>query len=348
MTTSGVLDLLREYAGYSVSFEKDSNCYVLHESELFDGKVNVLLRDLNYFDVFEQFENFVIGELQCNGRWRNITGRDFVKIDLKWFSMWLRFKGAATFMSRKILWNGVYESAETAFIEKVVESGYCCVDAGAHIGYHTLLMSKLAGDSGRVYSFEVDDNLLKVLQENISLNSIGNVYCHHIGLSDQDGSARYVHGGSIMSNDDSGISCMMQTLDRFLLLSDRKSGRADFVKIDTSGYDCKILRGMKGVVVRNPDIVIMMEYNPSLLALFGDTNDVLVRTFEELGLEARTLQASWNGSGFVLSKFSPVEPIDYAADMSEVTKKLSSDPNRIVSSIVLACPEAMERLVLSL
>jgi protein-L-isoaspartate O-methyltransferase len=56
-----------------------------------------------------------------------------------------------------------YEPFETQWIEYFVRPGDVVLDVGAHIGYYTLLLSRLVGDQGRVYAFEPDPSNFALL-----------------------------------------------------------------------------------------------------------------------------------------------------------------------------------------
>ena len=53
---------------------------------------------------------------------------------------------------------GVYEKKQTYFINGIVKKGQYCVDAGSHIGYMSLLMSKLVGELGHKMC-DLEDNV---------------------------------------------------------------------------------------------------------------------------------------------------------------------------------------------
>ena len=55
-------------------------------------------------------------------------------------------------------------------MSRVVKPGDYCVDVGAHIGYFTLLLSRLVGETGYVLAFEPGTNNLPKLKRNLELN----------------------------------------------------------------------------------------------------------------------------------------------------------------------------------
>jgi FkbM family methyltransferase len=67
---------------------------------------------------------------------------------------------------------GGYEADMTRTLSRLVEPGDTCVDAGAHYGYFTLLLAKLCGAEGRVYSFEAEADNARILRENVRANEL--------------------------------------------------------------------------------------------------------------------------------------------------------------------------------
>ncbi len=72
----------------------------------------------------------------------------------------------------------------TDFLMRACRPGDTVVDAGANIGYFTLLMSKLVGSSGLVHAFEPHPDTAARLDRNVALNKAGNVLVHETALWD--------------------------------------------------------------------------------------------------------------------------------------------------------------------
>jgi FkbM family methyltransferase len=70
---------------------------------------------------------------------------------------WLRFRGA-------------YEPVLSEFILRHVQEGDVCVDAGANIGYFSLLFAQRVGPSGKVIAIEAAPDTARRLRANIELN----------------------------------------------------------------------------------------------------------------------------------------------------------------------------------
>ena len=74
------------------------------------------------------------------------------------------------FLSDRLLLTKEYEPLETKVIKNIVKEGDIVVDAGANIGYYTVLLSKLTGNKGKVYAFEPEQSCFELLKRNCREN----------------------------------------------------------------------------------------------------------------------------------------------------------------------------------
>lgn len=76
------------------------------------------------------------------------------------------------------------EPEAISFVIRTLREGDVAVDAGANIGYFTLLMSKLVGPTGLVHAVEPHPDTCARLKRNIALNDTGNVAVREFALWD--------------------------------------------------------------------------------------------------------------------------------------------------------------------
>lgn len=70
---------------------------------------------------------------------------------------------------------GTYEPVLSEFILRHVQEGDVCVDAGANIGYFTLLFAKRVGPSGKVIAIEAAPDTARRLRANVELNGVDRI-----------------------------------------------------------------------------------------------------------------------------------------------------------------------------
>ena len=80
------------------------------------------------------------------------------------------------YVGRSVEHYGEWSPGETALFGRFCRPGHYVVDAGAHIGTHTLAFARLVGARGRVFAFEPQRMPAQVLAANVALNSLTNVH----------------------------------------------------------------------------------------------------------------------------------------------------------------------------
>ena len=148
------------------------------------------------------------------------------------------------------------------FVEDMGES--VALDVGANIGNHSIFFARYFRE---VHSFEPNPRTFELLKFNAA--QAANVIPHRQGLSDA-GVVGTLHenptnmGGTFIEvcgpDTVPGTGVPLATLDSFVL--NRTLGRIGFIKIDTEGFEARILRGATAVIAANHP-VIMFELSPS-------------------------------------------------------------------------------------
>lgn len=135
------------------------------------------------------------------------------------------------------------------------------VDIGAHVGMYAL---SLAPHFKQVHAFECQRETYYQLCGGVALNSLWNVYPHHVALGNEIKSAVPIY---IISEDGGGTSIhtnsrlpyfetqtvKMKTLDSFTLQD------VGFIKIDAEGAEEQVLRGAKNTLISNNYPPILFE-----------------------------------------------------------------------------------------
>jgi FkbM family methyltransferase len=157
---------------------------------------------------------------------------------------------------RSILTTGVYDIAVSELLARLIRPGDTVVDAGANVGYMTLLAAVMAGSSGHVFSFEPHPTLFQVLESNLAAavrtgRPIARTTLVNAALGDSRGTAILVTPSGFDVNDglarlgepdagEQGAPVSVETLDDFFV------GQLIAVcKIDVEGSEIAVLRGAR-------------------------------------------------------------------------------------------------------
>ena len=148
-------------------------------------------------------------------------------------------------------------------LKENIKQGDTVVDVGANIGYHTLLMAKLVGDTGKVYAFEPERENFELLKKNIERNGYRNVVLVNKGLGEKDETMTlYLHpknkaGHSVFHQHSHWGRQQIQitTLDNFL----PKDTKVSFIKMDIEGAEYAAIKGMKRVLLEN-EVKVICEF----------------------------------------------------------------------------------------
>jgi len=154
--------------------------------------------------------------------------------------------GPALYLSSK----GKYEPFETSlFISSVCKSDVV-FDIGAHVGYYSLISSKLAK---KVFAFEPEKKNLKLLRKNLRLNRVDNCQVVETAVSDKNGKIKLY-----LSQTSSGDHSISQKKNSFELVdslaldnfASKIKSLPNLLKIDVEGAELTVLQGAKRLLSR--------------------------------------------------------------------------------------------------
>jgi FkbM family methyltransferase len=167
---------------------------------------------------------------------------------------------------------GEYSEGETDLFRQVVRPGHVVVEAGANIGAHTLPLSRLVGDRGRVHAFEPQRGLFQMLCANLALSGRTNVEGHCAALGATPGRilvpeldpARPANfGGLALGGHPRGVETPLTTVDTLGL------ARLDLLKVDVEGMELAVLEGAAETIGRCRPLLYVendrVERSPALI-----------------------------------------------------------------------------------
>lgn len=170
------------------------------------------------------------------------------------------------------------------------------IDIGANVGYYTLKLAPLIGESGKIISIEPDPNNFKTLKHNCELNHFINTELHNIALSDKQGIEKLFftekHSGKSSlfesENQKNSFDIVSNSLDN--ILNDRFL-KIDLIKIDTEGAELSILKGaQKTLKITNK---ILIELHEEILLKNNQDPLEIKEILIENGFKITTFSENW-------------------------------------------------------
>lgn len=157
----------------------------------------------------------------------------------------------------KYYWTGAYETRVQDVLARLLPSGGAFWDVGAHIGFFSLIASRLVGDEGEVHAFEPNPPGRARLESHVTKNAARNVVVHPEAVAAIAGRAVLRScGSSSMSSlvaEGTGIDVDCTTLDDIRA----RVGRPDVVKIDVEGAELDVLAGGQDLLARDTPTLIV-------------------------------------------------------------------------------------------
>lgn len=185
---------------------------------------------------------------------------------------------------------GTYEREVVRSLCDVVQPASTVVQAGAHIGYFTLLLAKLVGPQGTVIAFEPVPENFRVLAENVEMNGCRNVILEKRAVAARSGIT------SLRTNDNDRLTYTASLLRggpaldvEAISLDDYVSRLVQpihFVMMDVEGAESDVLEGMRNTLTRDfPKVLVELHGFDAL----GESHPAL-RTLRDVNYSFRFLE----------------------------------------------------------
>ena len=206
---------------------------------------------------------------------------------------------------------GTFEPEETEAVRQLVKPGDYCLDIGGSFGWYTVLLSRIVGEQGRVYSFEPINRNYESHLRNIELNNCTNVEPNNLAVGQADGEIEI-----FLSDIDTSGSLKLRRykktyevqktkiikLDDYV--SDRNIDRLDFIKIDIEGGELDAFKGAERLLTRFMPC-LFVEIQSHSTELFGYKPEEIFSFLYSFGYES-----------FVINK-GGLESFDFREPLTE-------------------------------
>jgi FkbM family methyltransferase len=191
------------------------------------------------------------------------------------------------YVSGQIAEEHTCEADVTPYFERTLRNAKVVLDAGANIGWYTLLSASRMANGGRVISFEPEETNFAYLSKSVSANGFTNVKLMQTALSDEVGRTSLhlspdpknpgMH--SIAFNFATGtISVPTTTLERTAI--DEGIEKIDVLKIDVEGAEPQVLRGGHSLLENGRIHHIFLEWTPERWGDQGALVSLLERKYD--------------------------------------------------------------------
>lgn len=170
-----------------------------------------------------------------------------------------------------------WEDFLVPYIKKYVKPGSVAVDIGAHIGTHTILLSKLVGNNGRVFAFEPQVQIFGQLVMNLYYNTCSNVIARQIALGNNTGIVELVSpwpdnlGATLVrpsfgnkATSVLGLDYGVRHVARITTLDSFDLKNVSFIKIDVEGFDDIVVSGALKTIKKNRPVMLIEIFPVSL------------------------------------------------------------------------------------
>lgn len=194
-----------------------------------------------------------------------------------------------------LIYNGTFDPFETLVFRSLLKPGMTVMDIGANVGYFSLIASSVVGPSGKIFAFEPQPRMFRLLKANLRINGCMNVEPIKCAITAAPGSVRLFVDGSNQGAHSlaSGnlikrgmtLDVAADSVDHFLA---SRNVSVDLFKIDTQGAEGLITQGARNAFSR-PGTKIIMEFWPWGLRNIGSDPMALLRDLEGMGFGIRIM-----------------------------------------------------------
>jgi FkbM family methyltransferase len=201
-----------------------------------------------------------------------------------------------------ICYCGVWEPGLTNWIAQRLLPGDTFVDVGANIGYFSLLASKLVGRSGKVVAIEASPRIFALLKRNLDCNHVENVRAVNVAVWDSEASLQLFSGPernlaqttvtkAWADRYQCKPDCEVRAMPLTALLEPDEIRAVRVIKVDVEGGEWHVASSMVPILAScRPDLEIVMEMTPGVLADEGKTCEDLIALFTPFGFHAYTAE----------------------------------------------------------
>jgi FkbM family methyltransferase len=163
----------------------------------------------------------------------------------------------------------LYDYHEIDFMRRNLCSGDVFLDVGAHIGFYTMMASRMVGAEGVVLAIEADPFNCQRLSYNLNLNGIANVRPLNVGVSDIEDVLQLSinstgnRSANTFLSQGTGTRIDVHCYPLAALLAQHKIAEVAGAKLDIEGFEWRVLdRFFADVAQRLYPRFLIIEHQP--------------------------------------------------------------------------------------
>jgi FkbM family methyltransferase len=163
------------------------------------------------------------------------------------------------------------EPMATKIMMNFIKPGDVILEAGANIGYYTLLEAKILNGKGKIFAVEPEPKNFTLMKKNIALNGYDKmVEAYQIAFGEKEGRlpfyiAKESNLHSFIKPKKDGYRkkfIKTATIDSFIK---SKKEKINFIRMDIEGYECKVIKKMGSFLKQSGPLKLFIELHPHLV-----------------------------------------------------------------------------------
>jgi FkbM family methyltransferase len=205
-----------------------------------------------------------------------------------------------------LLIHGEWEPEETELVKKLIKPGDVFVDAGANLGYYSLIAAR--SGASHVYAFEAQPSTYELLGKNVIINWMTKfityenlaVYSHTTDLEffvrnryPGNSSLGFTPPDQLEKWFDTATPVKVHAVSLDDYFADKPS-KIDLIKVDVEGAEPAVFEGARRTLAKNREVKILCEWSPDQMATARQDPAHLVEIWSEQGLRAHVLHTGLN------------------------------------------------------
>lgn len=199
-----------------------------------------------------------------------------------------------------LLETGELESGTRLLIQRIIKPGDTFIDVGANVGMHTLAAAIAMRGRGRIIAFEPFPTTHDLLRKSIWINGHADIVeTHQAAVSNREGAQSLFLGAtsghhSLFQLNEANVPTAPPVevpLVRLDTVLDADIS-IDLIKIDVEGAELDVLESAKSIILKSPNIALIVEFGFSHLQRTGHLTAAWLKPFEDMGLCFRAIDAT--------------------------------------------------------